>query len=110
MMRGIASTFVCLAEPFKPVATLREVQELSSPPWGENKKGLYVEYSFCGHDGKEEDVGGRRAKVRYWWVKEDGLWKIILQHADDCGFEMKENWEEDFARYEKEQKEKGNWF
>lgn len=114
LMHALAMSFVCMAEPFKPQATICEIKDIAPTPMcGEGIKGVYVELSMLGSDHKEADVGGKRAKARYWWMKDeqDGLWKMVLEQVDDCGFEMKEgDWMADLKAFEKEQKEKGNWF
>lgn len=113
LMHGVATTFVCMAEPFKPFATIREIKDVAPTEHCRGTiKGVYVEFSMLGPDAKEEDVGGRRAKARYWWMRdaEDGLWKMVLEHVDDCGFEMREGeWMGEVEKFIKEQKEKGNW-
>jgi hypothetical protein len=113
VMQGMAMGSVCMAPPFKPYAVIYKVIEtppdMPDPP----VRDLHVEFSFHGPDGKEEDVGGRRAKVRYtWkWDGEDGLWKIVAQMAQDAGFDMKKgDWMGEYKEFERVQREKRNWF
>lgn len=120
ILQGLAMTFVCMAEPYHPFLTVQSTTRLA--PVGPRDdaddadvKGLQVDFSYHAPGGSEQDLGGRRGSMRFWWKRDPaadgGYWRIILEHADDCGFEMKsQDWSEEYKTFVQAQKDKGNWF